>query len=343
VVTGSNRTVSAGIDIMPTLTKPHNYRALRTGGFTLIELLVVIAIIAILTAILLPVFASAREKARQTSCGSNLRQLGIAFYQYAADSDNTMPLLQLDPGNYSFAMGWAGGVYPYVKSTGVFLCPDDPNKPPTFASTPGSVEISYVANYGALMFKLQPMVRSQITSPSNTVLLYESEDSHIGTLGGGWGCNEFGVFYDIPTGVDFYSNGGTSWGSMADLGDNWNGWRMPNQYGPGNLGGCPADANNLYGGASLTGTGLSFPAVSTQTIHGTGSNFLACDGHVKFLQPAQVSPGGWAATSTSPGTCATVPNGWNVNANGGGQNDAASGTAIMEQGNSPVTLTFSAI
>ena len=60
-------------------------------GFTLIELLVVIAIISILASILFPAFASAREKARQISCASNLRQLGLAFQQYTPDNDDTMP------------------------------------------------------------------------------------------------------------------------------------------------------------------------------------------------------------------------------------------------------------
>ena len=63
----------------------------RAGGFTLIELLIVIAIIAILAAILFPVFAQAREKARQTSCVSNLRQLGMAMMMYVQDNDDTYP------------------------------------------------------------------------------------------------------------------------------------------------------------------------------------------------------------------------------------------------------------
>src|SRR5256885_15549422 len=64
---------------------------MKKRGFTLIELLVVIAIIAILAAILFPVFAQAREKARQAACMSNLRQIGLAFAQYVQDYDERMP------------------------------------------------------------------------------------------------------------------------------------------------------------------------------------------------------------------------------------------------------------
>src|SRR6516165_5669613 len=79
-------------------------------GFTLIELLVVIAIIAILAAILFPVFAKVREKARQTMCLSNEKQMGLAYMQYVQDYDETYVFSQLwgGPGH-----GWAGHLYPY--------------------------------------------------------------------------------------------------------------------------------------------------------------------------------------------------------------------------------------
>ena len=89
----------------------------RRAGFTLIELLVVIAIIAILAAILFPVFARAREKARQTSCLSNLKQLGLAFLMYAQDYDETIPGARLPYG------GWTGAVEPYTKNQQIFQCP----------------------------------------------------------------------------------------------------------------------------------------------------------------------------------------------------------------------------
>src|SRR5579883_1480681 len=93
----------------------------RSNGFTLIELLVVIAIIAILAAILFPVFAKAREKARQASCQSNEKQIGLAILQYVQDFDEHFPVgFSTDNG-----IGWAGTVQNYVKSGGVFKCPDD--------------------------------------------------------------------------------------------------------------------------------------------------------------------------------------------------------------------------
>jgi prepilin-type N-terminal cleavage/methylation domain-containing protein/prepilin-type processing-associated H-X9-DG protein len=87
----------------------------RRPGFTLIELLVVIAIIAILAAILFPVFAQAREKARQASCSSNLKQIGLAVLMYAQDYDETLPFAAVNPPGVPLIM-WYDLVEPYVKS-----------------------------------------------------------------------------------------------------------------------------------------------------------------------------------------------------------------------------------
>lgn len=91
-------------------------------GFTLIELLVVIAIIAILAAILFPVFARAREKARQTSCTSNVKQIALAVLMYAQDYDER---IVSGSGFRSRSVNWQCKVQPYIKNWNIFLCPSN--------------------------------------------------------------------------------------------------------------------------------------------------------------------------------------------------------------------------
>src|SRR5205823_14820075 len=95
-------------------------RERRQRGFTLIELLVVIAIIAILAAILFPVFAQAREKARQAACLSNCRQIGLGVMMYAEDWDQSYPLYALLPKH---EVMWFQMIQPYIKNENVFTCP----------------------------------------------------------------------------------------------------------------------------------------------------------------------------------------------------------------------------
>ena len=89
-------------------------------GFTLIELLVVIAIIAILAAILFPVFARAREKARQSSCLSNTKQIGLAILQYVQDYDEKFFAYRMDSGGVYY---WDVVTAPYMKNTQILRCP----------------------------------------------------------------------------------------------------------------------------------------------------------------------------------------------------------------------------
>jgi prepilin-type N-terminal cleavage/methylation domain-containing protein/prepilin-type processing-associated H-X9-DG protein len=97
---------------------------MKRHGFTLIELLVVIAIIAILAAILFPVFARAREKARQTSCLSNMKQLTLGMLMYAQDYDEIIPGWIVCGGCTSaIGYGWKHVILPYVKNSQIFICP----------------------------------------------------------------------------------------------------------------------------------------------------------------------------------------------------------------------------
>ena len=110
-------------------------RTLRRG-FTLIELLVVIAIIAILAAILFPVFAQARDAARQTACLSNCKQLGTGLMMYAQDYDENYPSFSYatTPGGLKYGPRWAAwgfsnwvdALMPYVKNTKILSCPTGP-------------------------------------------------------------------------------------------------------------------------------------------------------------------------------------------------------------------------
>jgi len=118
----------------------------RRYGFTLIELLIVIAIIAILAAILFPVFARARAKARQVKCLSNQKQLGLALQMYVSDHDGFFPKRE-NVGDWATRGGWPVALYSYVKHAEVYRCPSDktPYSPAGLRGTPVE-RVSYLAN-----------------------------------------------------------------------------------------------------------------------------------------------------------------------------------------------------
>jgi len=154
---------------------------MRKRGFTLIELLVVIAIIAILAAILFPVFARAREKARQASCLSNLKQLGLAMLMYVQDYDGVFPYIHntsstngryvtCDGSTYGHFFGWEDLMTPYTKNDQLMVCP---SAECTWYSSPPH---SYTYNYyfGAWSY---PCKEGAVVQPASKGLLGERGDS----------------------------------------------------------------------------------------------------------------------------------------------------------------------
>ena len=113
----------------------------QRSAFTLIELLVVIAIIAILAAILFPVFGRARENARRSSCQSNIKQLGLGIMQYTQDYDELYPQDYSVSANRNYV--WDLAIQPYVKSTQILQCPSDPIPQPTSNMGNGWTDYSY--------------------------------------------------------------------------------------------------------------------------------------------------------------------------------------------------------
>jgi len=184
--------------------RPTHRRPWRLG-FTLIELLVVIAIIAILAAILFPVFAQAREAARKSSCQSNLKQVGTAFGMYLQDYDGTFPWAAWDVasshpakgsrpdppfGNFiDNYTGWSNVLYPYIKNVQVFKCPSA-SDPPGWAvdgtnddSGPtAATQYAYNQNIGDVFgWEGTQTKDARLEYPASTILVFE---------GSSWGDNQ---------------------------------------------------------------------------------------------------------------------------------------------------------
>ncbi len=270
--------------MVPTMRAPPYRAGLLLRGFTLVELLVVLAIVSLLAAILFPVFAQAREKARQTVCLASEKQLGLAFFQYASDYDDALPNGINDNAGERYwpGEGWAGQCAPYVKSLALLQCPTDltPGTPPINAvvsygyniNLVGPVTVNY---YGPWVTLSGPspsgLALAALSAPDKTVMLFEvsgvtahADDAREGELPGG----------TPGTGHSPSANGLDNRLYALDASTS-----TANQYATGYLGGRlpPDPASTQFSYA----TGR----------HGGGSNFLLSDGHARWLPGASVSSG----------------------------------------------------
>ena len=261
------------------------------SGFTLIELLVVIAIIAILAAILFPVFAKVREKARQTACASNLKQIGLAFMQYAQDNDEKLP------GSDWYGMKWAGHIYPYVKSVGVFHCPDDPTGMSANSGV-ATYPLSYVQNCVIAQYATDgsgpepgcPL--AAMSAPASSVLLYEGSSQSGGAVN----------ILDLDEAINSGNNGGGNWSGIGV------GLAPQRSQSGGEVAGCIS-------------VGHDVPLAAAR--HDSTSNlneYLMADGHVKALGLSKV---GDPCNGTNP---------QNLFSDGGGANQGA-GPSVNNLGN----------
>lgn len=177
-----------------TVARGSEYRRLFRSGFSLIELLVVIGIIAILTAILLPVFLSVRASSQGTQCVSNQRQLGVALLQYTQDNDGRFPRGTADggdvPGRQTPPKNWDNLIFPYLKNRDVFHCPTC--SVPGVISSPQPVNWPEHFSYGyGMNSRLQEdtetapgIFLSQVPFPATTVAF--GEFSYRANTGGGY-------------------------------------------------------------------------------------------------------------------------------------------------------------
>ncbi len=272
---------------------------MKRSAFTLIEILVVIGIIAVIAAILFPVFASVRERGRRTACLSNERQLGMAMLQYVADNGETFP------GGVTWAGDrWVSQTYPYVKSTTLFQCPSDGSTAGTADAT-GGFWVSYGLNFDLArhQFEMDPVsgeiVRpaegsglAALTTLTKTILFFEVSNGgavlstrphytdcsvvgNAGMAGSGQSDGKGGTLTD-PT----YPITSSSFSSFPFA-----------LYATGNVGG------RLLNGATKAGKILGGGSTPR---HAGGANYVACDGHAVWLRPEEVSGGNNAAAADNP-------------------------------------------
>ncbi len=260
------------------------HRPGKTRGFTLIELLVVTAVVAILAAILFPVFLAVRENGRQAACLSNQRQIGLALMQYAQDQDERLPNGILPAGTDYFwsGEGWAGQCSAYLHSTAVLDCPDDPTAPdgPRDPVVSYGYNINLVQGDGWLDERAAPgLTLADIAAPAKTVMLFEVS----------------GITANAADSQEGAGLGGQPGRYLSASGNGLDN-RLYAHKTP------DTDTDNLYatgylGGRATTPDGQFRPA---QGRHDGGADYLLADGHVQWLRGDAVSSGLAAAQSTDP-------------------------------------------